>query len=160
MMEEINEKQLYKEAMKQTTDTIGDFIKHAMCDYQHDYGSVCVAVAACAIAAVYASNKTPQGGITGFQAGFIMFEFARQLCYTGNKCGLRMINYDDMLYPQYENKFRQTISKETFEALQEEARKKIEEYTNAHPAVINHWKSIVDGVVPFGYKIEEEEECS
>ena len=44
-MEEINEKQIYKEAMKQTTDTIGDFVKHAMCDYQHDYGSVCVAVA-------------------------------------------------------------------------------------------------------------------
>lgn len=160
-MEEINEKQLYKEAMKQTPDTIGDFVKHAMCDYPHDYESVCVAVAACALAGVYAADSLPQGGITGFQAGFVMWEFIRQLNYRRNKCGLRMINYDNMLFPQYADKFEKTISSDTWKALQEEAKRKLEECsTYVHPAVINHWKSIVDGVVPFGYKIEEEEKCS
>lgn len=150
-------RELYKEATKQTPDTIGDFVKHAMCDYQHGYGSVCVAVAACALAGVYAANSLPQGGITGFQAGFIMFEFARQLCYPGNKCGLRMINYDDMLYPQYKYKFSQTISKETFEALQKAADEKLKaDGEMAHPIVEEHWESIVSGNVPFGYKIEEE----
>ena len=153
-MEEINEKQLCKEAKKQTPDTIGDFVKHAMCDYPNDYGSVCVAVAACALAGVYAADSLPQGGITGFQAGFIMFEFARQICYPGNKCGLRMINYDDMLYPQYENKFRQTISKETFESLQKTADEKLKADW-AHPIVEEHWKSIVSGNAPFWYIIDD-----
>ena len=34
-------RELYKEATKQTPETLGDFVKHAMCDYPHDYGSVC-----------------------------------------------------------------------------------------------------------------------
>lgn len=152
-------RELYKEAKKQTPDTIGGFVKHAMCDYPHDYGSVCVAVAACAIAGVYAADNTPQGGITGYQAGFVMWEFIRQLNYRGNKCGLRMIDYDNMLFPQYADKFEKTISSDTWKLLQEEAKKKIEEDSAfADPAVINHWKSIVDGVVPFGYKIEGESE--
>ena len=156
-MEEINEKQLYKEAMKQTPDTIGDFVKHAMCDFPHDYGSVCVAVAACALAGVYAADSLPQGGITGFQAGFVMWEFVRQLNYRGNKCGLRMIDYDNMLFPQYAHKFEKTISSDIWKLLQEEAQRKLEEDSDyANPDVINHWKSIVDGVVPFWYKIEEE----
>ena len=74
-MEEINEKQLYQEAMEQTPETLGDFVLKAMCDYPHDYGSVCVAVAACALAGVYAANSLPQGGITSYQAGFVMWLF-------------------------------------------------------------------------------------
>ena len=156
-MEEINEKWLYIEATKQTPETLGDLVMKAMCDYPHDYGSVCVAVAACALAGVYAANKTPQGGITGFQAGFVMWEFVRQLNYIGNKCGLRMIDYDNMLFPQYGYKFEKTISSDTWKLLQEEAKRRLEEdLTYVHPNVINHWKSIVDGVVPFEYKIEDE----
>jgi hypothetical protein len=68
-----------------------------------------------------------------------------------------MINYDDMLYPQYEHKFEKTISSDIWKLLQEEAQRKLEEDSEyANLDVINHWKSIVDGVVPFGYKIEEE----
>jgi hypothetical protein len=156
-MEEINEKQIYKEAMEQTPETLGDFVVKAMCDYPHDYGSVCVAVSACALAGVYAANSLPQGGITGYQAGFVMWEFIRQMNYRGNKCGLRMIDYDNMLFPQYAYKFEKTISSDTWKLLQEEAKRNLEEdLTYVHPAVMNHWKSIVDGVVPFGYKIEEE----
>ena len=150
-------RELYKEAMKQTPDTIGDFVKHAMCDYQHDYGSVCVAVAACAIAGVYAADNTPQGGITGFQAGFVMWEFARQMVYSGNKCGLRMIDYDNMIYPQYADKFEKTITKETFELLQKTAKEKLEiDSEHAQPAVIEHWKSIASGNVPFGYTVKDD----
>lgn len=156
-MEEINEKRLYEEAMEQKPETLGDFVMKAMCDYPHDYGSVCVAVAACALAAVYAANSLPQGGITSYQAGFVMWEFIRQLNYRGNKCGLRMIDYDNMLLPQYADKYEKTISSDTWKLLQEEAKRNLEEKSKyAHPNVINHWKSIVDGVVPFGYKIEEE----
>lgn len=148
------EKEWYKEAGEQTMDTLNSFINHIMNDYEHDYGTVCHAFAACALATIYACDKTEQGGITGFQSSMVMWEIVRQLLYPNNKCGLRMINFDDMLYPQCDYKFDKTINSHSFNTLQNEAKKLLEE-DSAHPLVMEHWQSIVDGVVPFGYKIKD-----
>ena len=40
--------------------------------------------------------------------------------------------------------------------LQDEAKKKLEGTTSAHPEVLAHWQSIVDGRVPFGFTVVEE----
>lgn len=150
------DRSIYKEARKQTVETIGDFINHVMSDYCINYDTVCFAVAASALAALYAADNHSNGGITGFQASYIMFEIIRQMNYTGNKCGLRIINYDDMLYPQYKYKFDKTITSDIFLSLQETAAEKIkEDGERAHPEVIKHWKSIVDGSAPFGYTVKE-----
>lgn len=148
------EKEWYKEAEEQTTDTLNSFINHIMNDYEHNYGTICHALSACALATIYACNKAEQGGITMFQASMVMWGIVRQLLYPDNKCGLRMIDYDDMLYPQYDDKFDKTIDSYTFNALQNEAKELLEK-DSAHPHVIAHWQSIVDGVVPFGYKIKD-----
>ena len=58
-----------------------------------------------------------------------------------------------MLYPQYEDKFEKTIRSNTWRALQEQAKKNLEDSEHVHPAVIAHWESIVRGEVPFGYKV-------
>ena len=61
-----------------------------------------------------------------------------------------------MLYPQYEYKFDKTISPETWSALQNEASRKLQESSGfVHPDVVKHWKNIVDGKVPFGYKVKK-----
>ena len=62
-----------------------------------------------------------------------------------------------MLYPQYEYKYEKTIDKITWENLQKAAKKNLEESPDAHPDVIKHWQSIVDGNIPFGYKIKKED---
>ena len=148
------EKEWFEEAKKQTLETLPKFIDHVMNDYKHDYGTVCHAVSACALAAAWAANSSPEGGITGFQAGFVMFDFIFQWNYPSNKCGLRIVDHDNMLYPQYEYKFAKTIKKDTWEALQKQAKKNIEEYDHpVHENVLAHWKSIVDGKVPFGYTV-------
>lgn len=146
------EKGWYKEAEEQTTDTLNSFINHIMNDYEHDYGTMCHALSACAVATIYACNE--QCGITMFQASMVMWGIVRQLLYPNNKCGLRMIDFDDMLYPQYDDKFDKTINSYTFNALQNEAKELLEK-GSAHPLVTAHWQSIVDGVVPFGYKIKD-----
>ena len=64
------------------------------------------------------------------------------------------MNFDDMLYPQCDYKFDKTIDSYTFNTLQNEAKKLLEE-DSAHPLVMAHWQSIVDGAVPFGYKIKD-----
>lgn len=150
------EKEWFKQAEKQTIETLPEFMNHIMNDYCHDYGTICHAVAACALAAVWAANHHPSGGITSFQAGFVMWDIIRQMNYPSNKCGMKLIDYDNMLYPQYAHKFEKTIAPNTWKSLQESAREKIEqdgEY--AHPEVLKHWKSIADGTIPFGYQIEE-----
>lgn len=155
--EEIHlEKEWFEQARKQTVETLAGFVNHIMNDYGHDYGTVCHAVAACAIAAMSAADNTPNGGITGFQASFVMWDFVRQVSYTNNRCGLRMVNYDDFLYPQYEYKYEKSITPKTWEAIQKQAREKLYENDSAHPDVVEHWSNIVNGIVPFGYIVKED----
>lgn len=156
------EKEWYEQAKKQTLETLPAFIGHVMNDYQHDYGTVCHAIGACALAAAWAANheKGACGGITGFQAGFVMWEFILQWSYPNNKTGLRLLNYDDLLYPKYDYKFAKTITPDTWEALKKQAKKNLEDDEkqewHAHPDVIAHWQSIVDGVVPHGFTVKED----
>lgn len=163
-MEKINEEQhleneWFKEATEQTIETLPKFINHIMNDYGHDYGTICHAIAACSLAAAYSANRHEQGGITGFQAGFVMWDFIKEWMYRNNRTALRIVNYDDMLYPQYEEKFDKFISKETFEGIKKAAQESLDEVKQgraAHPDVIKHWESIVAGNVPFGYKVKED----
>ena len=143
----------YLQAKDQTLESLQGFINHIINDYEHDYGTICHAMSACSIATMWAINKTDQGGITGFQAGAIMWEFIKHWNYTDNKTGMKMVNYDDMLYPQYDFKFQKTISESTWKSIQDVAKNHLEENETAHPEVIAHWKSIVNGKIPFGYKI-------
>ena len=149
------EKEWFKEAKEQTIETLPQFINHLMNDYRHDYGTICHALSAAALATVYAADKSPQGGITGFQASFIMWDFIRQWMYPHNECGLRLVDYDDMLFPQYQDKFEKIISPDTWNKIQEQARKYVDENDIVHPNVLAHWKLIINGEIPFGYVVKE-----
>ena len=84
-----------------------------------------------------------------------MWDFIRNWIKTGNECGLRLVDYDDMLYPQYECKFDKVIDEDTWKALQEKAKKNIEMNDSACDAVFQHWRKIANGHVPFGYRVVE-----
>ncbi len=134
-------------------DNLVSFLERVKNTCNTGYGTAPRAIAQAALAtAWYLSSEF---GITGFQAGFTMWDFISGWQYPDNKCGMKIVNYDDMLYPQYDYKFEKTISKDTFKALQEVAKKNLKEREGAHPAVISHWQSIVDGNVPFGYVIRD-----
>lgn len=150
------EKEWFQKAKEQTPDTIMAYINHVMNDYSHDYGTICHAIAACAVAAAWAANNADGacGGITGFQSSFVMWDFIRHWMYENNKCGMRLVDYDCMLYPQYRDKFDKTISKDVWEQLQKAASENLKTY-NAASSVMEHWKSIVNGKVPFGYSITD-----
>jgi len=119
----------------------------------HDYGTVCVAIGALAAAAARAADREPNGGITGFQAGAVFWEFVRAWDVFGDG-PKRMTQYANMLYPQYAHDFERTISADTWAWLQEHAAKRLAETNGqAHPDVVAHWKQIVAGSVPFGYAV-------
>ena len=145
-------KDWYKQAKEQTRETLTDFIDHLSNDYEHDYGTICHALTAGAIATAWVINRGPQGGITGFQAGAVMWEFIRNWNHVEGP--LRLVDYKNMLYPQYEDDFQKTMSKDAWEYLQKKAKEGLAD-TGGTPNVRMHWQSIVDGIVPFGYKIED-----
>lgn len=151
------EKEWFADAKKQTIETLPNFMNHVLNDYCHDYGTICHAITACSIAAAWAADNSEHGGITGFQASCVMWEFVRQWSYPNNKCGLKIIDFDNMLYPQYEVKFiEQEISKKVWESLQEQAKELLETKTVASDRVIRHWQSIAKGIVPFGYTVKND----
>lgn len=151
------EKEWFAEARKMELDRLPAFIEHVLHDYNHDYGTVVHAVSACALAAAWAACGDDSAGITGFQAGFVMRDFVRNWTYTSNTTGLRIVDYDMMLYPQYEDNFEKVIDEHTWEMLKKQAQKNLDESgDSAYPVVVNHWKSIVYGKVPFGYRVKKE----
>lgn len=153
------EKEWFEAAKRQTNETLASFVDQVMNYYAHDYGTVCHAISACALAAAYAANNEEGacGGITGFQAGFVMFDFIREWNYPNNKTGLAIRNFDDMLYPQYDYKFDKVLKRSMWNAIKAEAEKKLEEDSDvAALPVIEHWRKIARGIVPFGYRVVDD----
>lgn len=150
-------KEWKEEAKKvKTPEELAAFVHHLIDDYEHDYGTIIHAIFAASLAAYSAVEESPQGGITGFQAGCLMWMYIEEFGTFGD-CGLRIIDFENLLYTQCSDKF-QTITEKTWANVQEKARKQLGSGTLAHPDVLVHWKSIVDGVVPFGLTIKKEEE--
>ena len=146
-----------------TTDELAEFINF-ISNTPLDYETVVYAQCAAMLAAQHVMNEGEQGGITGFQAGFIGWEMVKQFMSVGD-CGLTLIDWENMLFPQYKERFEKTISREIFKGLQKKARKSLAEadkqertygYSTIHPEVRKHMESIVNGVVPFGYVIKED----
>lgn len=164
-------------------DKLVEFLKDVRDNYNYDYGVAPRAIAQATVATAWYFAYV--FGITGFQAGFVMWDFIRDWQYRDNECGLKIVDYDLMLYPQYEYKFTEkTISEWQWEALQEKAKKELdrinetvdsynksqaegmEDFINkegrdwvdtdfCNVRVLNHWKSIVNDKVPFGYRVED-----
>lgn len=121
--------------------------------YEHDYGTICHAVAAVAIAAAYRMNATDQGGITGFQAGAIMWEFIKHWNHVEGHA--RLLKFGDMLYPQYGERFASVMGESVWTWLQKKAKENLAEKEgsgNVHA----HWQTIADGFVPFGWVVRGE----
>ena len=155
-MEEKNEFELTEEleGKRKSINTLHDlfvFLKDINDNPSLGYGGAPISIAQAALATAWYFAK--EMGITGFQAGFVMWDFVRNWQYSTNKCGLRILDYDDMLYPQYDHKFEKTIRSNTWNELQETAKNNLETREHAHPDVIAHWKSIAAGNIPFGYSV-------
>jgi hypothetical protein len=135
-----------------TFEELTAFLKHVEENGNCGYAAAPRAMAQASLAVAY--YLCDKFGITGFQAGCVMWDFVREWMYKSNKTGLKIIDFDDMLYPQYQYKYEKTIPDYVWEAMQKEAASRMAEREGVHPDVYAHWKSIVDGNVPFGYVVK------
>ena len=151
----------YERAKNQTLETLPTFLKE-LAEYPKDYNSAVHAIGAAAVAASWAMNNDGCfGGITGFQAGCVMWEYVEH--WMGYKGPMKLLQYNDMLYPQYDYRYDKTMSEDTWTWLKQEAMKNIQECCNGKkssvsPIVLNHWLRIVNGEIPFGYILEKDYE--
>lgn len=131
------------------------FLKDVKENYNYDYGVAPRSIAQATLAVAW--YLAGEFGITGFQAGCVMWDFIKDWEFRNNKTSLKIVNYDNMLYPQYDYKFEKTISPRIWESLQKAAKENLEkDFEFAHPDVVAHWQSIVDGKVPFGFIVKED----
>lgn len=146
----------YEKAREVKLSELSDFIGSIINGYDHDYGTIVHAIAACGMAAMWAANKEPGacGGITGFQASCVDLQILKHM--RGLDGPFRIVDFSKMLFPQYKQNFKNVLPKETWNWLQKEAFEKLRIQQDSHPNVIAHWESIVDGKVPFGWKVEKD----
>jgi hypothetical protein len=133
------------------------FMYKLMFYYKHDYGTIVHAMTAAALAVMRIVDKSPMGGISGFQHGGIMWTFVRH--WMGWEGPFRYIKFEEMLFPQHYEGFDRTMPVETWEWLMEKAQERIDKAksdpaSRVHPAVFHHWERILDGYVPFGWTVE------
>lgn len=135
-----------------TPEALAAFAQRLYGETQHDYSTCVYAISAVALAA--AEFGADALGITGFQAGAVMWEFIQHWTNPGDGGPMRLLTYHNMLFPQYEEKFDKTIPEDTATYLREQAAKNlldVQPYTSR--AVVEHWRKIADGWLPFGYRV-------
>lgn len=130
-----------------------DFIKEMSlteCDIKNEYVNAPLKIAQAMLKVGY--YLADKHDITGAQARVIMWEIIKNWMYPNNKCGLKLVDYDNMLYPQCDYEFDKAISENTWNHLQEQAKENLAT-RDACCKVREHWQSIADGVIPFGYTL-------
>ena len=137
------------------TEELKSFLDYLL-DQNHDYSSIAEAFISGLKATMRAMDSHKNGGITGFQAGFVLSQFLAAEKLIRGPWQIR--RFENMLYPQYENHFDKTVSKDTWIWLQTEAARLLlkDDVVNISPIVIDHWDKIAHGIVPFGYEVREE----
>ncbi len=80
-----------------TPEDLAEFVKF-ISNVPLDYGTVVYAQCAAMLAAQHVMNESEQGGITGFQAGFIGWEMVKKFMSVGD-CGLTLIDWEKCFTP-------------------------------------------------------------
>ena len=154
-MSEFETKQELKDKREniKTFDDLINFLKDVEEHYNIGYGDAPRAIAQAALAtAWYLSGKFD---ITGFQAGATLGDFIEDWGGVGKltNCA-KLVDYDNLLYPQYEYKFDKSIDFKTWKNIQKAAKKLLSDGVYANLDVKEHWRSIVKGKVPFGFHVK------
>jgi hypothetical protein len=126
----------------ETKEMLDDVIK-VMTERNHDYGTCVYAMSIAALSTHYYMGQ--QLGVTGFQASAADLDFVKRS--RGLKTGLRLIDYEQYLYPQYNT--LQEVAEQRREFLRSaDAKKyvveKLAANPEAHPDVLAHWKGILN----------------
>lgn len=139
----------------ESPEELAELAKEICEKFNFDYGVVPRSIGAFLVVA--ANYFCHEMGVTGFQAGFIMYDFIRGFMYPHNKCGIRVVDYDELLYPQYIEKHT-TIPESVWNNIMREAKTKLDEdKVYCHPCVVQYWQDVSKGIVPKEIRIKKDD---
>ena len=148
----MDEKFVYEERKPEiesaTFDNMMDIVEKYFHEYEQDYDSVVEITEACCEAMAWACSE--KLGLTGFQASCVGLLFLQRFNGIGKNVGLKVLDYDAMLYPQNAERFEPCVERSIFEGMQRQAIANLNELENSrhvHPEVELHWRRIADGIV-------------
>ncbi len=126
-------------------------------EMEHTYDSACHATAAMALHA--ARRMASRLGLSGFQAGFVDLQFVSHWRFDDEDVPFGIMDFSQLLYPQYDDDAPRRISKATFERLRELARERLNEAPKglkfASERVLERWRLIAGGNLPICTTIKE-----
>jgi hypothetical protein len=109
-----------------------------------------------ALAAIAAFNYTAsQMGLSGFQASYSEMLFLEKL--RNIKHGFKILNFDNLLYPQYLHDFdlsAETLIRKNLDELKKAAKEELNSSPNAAQEVRDHWTYITE--IPDSERIEDD----
>ena len=148
----------FKEAEKCNLEdgSLKKFLDHLRDDYAYDYGTYARATAAAAFAT--ASAFARHFGLTMFLWDAAALDIVGKMMFPQNKLGYVVLDYDDILYPQYEERFsHRKISKEGAEDLKKEAQRLLDERKGEMVSewVVEWWKKLARGEFPKWLEVKE-----
>ena len=129
--------------------SLKNLLDHIANDYNLDYGTQAKATAAVAFAA--ASAFANEARLTHFQWEAASMDLLGRMMCPFNKLGYEFLDYDDLMYPQYEYRFTERkISAAGAKKLKEEAQKMLDKDGGyyAAPYVRDWWKKLARGEFP------------
>lgn len=133
------------------TETIEQLIE--LCKTANlDAQSKCEMVGNVAYQAAMKAIFSLEGGLTPAQKQVALFKFIR--LFGGIPSPIKLVDYADMLDPRNEYQFKREISRSTWRYLIEQASFMLNNSVMNSQFQRDHLRSIVNGVVPFGYRVE------
>jgi len=130
------------------------FINALATDYEYDRKMMCEAIVHSMLAGAMAfTKKLKLDDITEAEINLVMWGFIEK--WTGFHEPLKLVRMSYMLNPDAAYMFANTIPKSYFDWLQHSAEDCLKDLPDAPEGRRAFWQSIVEGTVPFGYKVEE-----
>jgi hypothetical protein len=151
-----------KQAENMTLKMLPKFISMLMNDYEHDYETKVNAVVCGMMATMKAMTVNHyRGHLSGYQQCCIMWDLIEKIEFRDNKVGLRLINYDNLLYPGREESFKMKISIGMHKRLKKRAAELLKDalaINNSppvHQVIKDHWIDIISGKIPYGITVDK-----
>jgi len=132
----------YEVPFIETEDQLLDIIRQLV-DRSHTYGTCVYAMSIASVATFrYIVHKL---GVTGFQASCADLDILRRTRNMNH--GFRIVDYKNLIYPQYCDSEHfpcyLELIRDNLSELQNLVKERMEESSDIHPAVFNHWKWIL-----------------
>lgn len=115
-----------------------------------DYGAI---VEACSVM-MNASFNLLNPGISGFQAGCLMWMMIKKYGMYGDDSMLSIRDFREIIYPQMGYKFR-SIPKDFWQQAQDLAKKQLIDFKGSE-SVKKHMETVANGQIPFGLIVSDD----